>query len=179
MPFNHLSHLRRERGYNPPARLYQHHTVDYIKWFKDGEDHVYARDGARRHFEKVIYNTGHIDLSKFIYIIAAVWTRDHDGEKQKMIDFFGFHDFNKDATGNNWRAQNPSVFAANLCGTEPLPLGFKWNGEKQIFIPDVDSHCEDVNLILGAEAEHRRHTYNLEEFLEEEPDLGRKILLPR
>ncbi|MBD3259096.1 hypothetical protein GF371_00530 [Candidatus Woesearchaeota archaeon] len=191
MPFTHVSHFRREStgirdGYNPPGRLYHHHTAQNVKWFKVGEeDHVYARDGAHKHFEQVIYRTGHLDVSKFVYIIAAVWGDVPDGyshsreEVGRMIDFFGFHDFDTEAEGEQWRLQNPSVFAANFRGTEPLNLGFKWDGERQIFVPENDSHCEDMNFIFGAEAEHRRHTYNLEEYLAEEPDLGRKILLPR
>ncbi|MBW2987435.1 hypothetical protein KY336_02685, partial [Candidatus Woesearchaeota archaeon] len=85
----------------------------------------------------------------------------------------------REAIDEQWRMQNPSVFSATLNGTEPVRIGWKWNGERQLFEPDGDTHCEDMNVILGKEAEHRRHTNNLAHYLSEAPDLGRKILEQR
>ncbi|MBW3012894.1 hypothetical protein KY325_03000 [Candidatus Woesearchaeota archaeon] len=194
MPFTHILHLRREKygdAYKPQSRVYLHHTASdvTVKWNEEDEDFVYARDGAYRFFEQAIYMKKLFDTSKFAYIIAAVWAdtskrKAHiDRTTHKMIDFFGFYDFDDKAKDDQWRAQNPSVFAAVIRhtegrGIEPVPIGWKWDEEKKLFVPQEGTHCEDMNIILGKEAEHRRNTYSLDEYLDKDPDLGRKILLP-
>jgi len=173
MPFTDVLYFKKR---DPSARVYLHHTASdtKVRWF-EGEDFAYARDGAHKYFNRTIYIDGKFDLSKFAYIIGAVWARGED----KMIDFFGFHNFDKEATGEQWRLENPSVFPGTIKGDTPVPIGWKWDEKKEMFVPDGNSHCEDMDVILGKEAEHRRTTNNLEHYLSEAPDLGRKILFPR
>ncbi|MBW2987754.1 hypothetical protein KY336_04345, partial [Candidatus Woesearchaeota archaeon] len=131
MPFKDVLHFR-ERDYTPPARVYVHHTAEdvRVRWFPENDDYVAAVHGAYRYFEKTIYHNKKFDLSKFAYIIGAVWANIPEGHPHstgdisKMIDLFGFHDFDREAIDEQWRMQNPSVFSATLNGTKPVRIGW-------------------------------------------------------
>ena len=102
------------------------------------------------------------DASQFDYLLAVLWARPLKKDSasfDKMIDFFGYSDIPKNA--NDWPG-NPDIEG--------------WVMKNEVYAPmegivPGGLTCGDVSIVIGEEEKYRRTCKDLNEFLQNPPDI--------
>ncbi len=153
MAFDKQLNKTKFRRFRPPIRAYIHKAGLYEAFGPE-----YPRLGAEDHLMEVL-NEHKKRLQKYVFLLAALWgkIKEKDPPKAtKMIDFFGFYDI------DNWERSNPDIDLFVM--------------KEGIIIPET-SICEDTLIVFGREAEFRRKTASLPDYMYNTPELGK--LTPR
>ena len=95
---------------------------------------------------------GGLKTYEFHYCLAMIWGDNGD----KMIDIIGVEDVDPSDKPENWQ-NNPE-----------MPLFVFRNG---IYQPKISYLCEDGHIILGQEGQYRRYCKNLQQYLQNPPEI--------
>lgn len=160
MRFERLEHLRKEGEHTPdfrsrftyvseqlpPVRAY-FHRAGFGEAYTNGVDSV--ETVAKDHLIKTLSGNPHL-FNRVDFMIAALWGRDG----YKMIDLA------------RWVGLEPGKWPGN---PELLDIIVFKN---EVYMPQIPERtCEDSIIVFGKEAEYRRTTKDLTDFMEHPPDI--------
>jgi hypothetical protein len=110
-------------------------------------------DYAESFVSDIILN-GLDDMTKFNYVLAAIWG---DSKGARMLDFIGFSGIDASVLPKKWPG-NPNV------------SGYVFRNN--LYVPEKrEISCGDGMIIWGIEESYRRTKANLEQYLRTTPDI--------
>lgn len=131
-------------NWEPPVRAYLHDSgVGFYKNIWDARNYLLEVLGKDKE-----------NVSKYNFILAALWGKTEDDSKiKKIIDFIALSDIDE----TRWPG-NPEVSA--------------WVVENGVYVPKKEITCGDGLIMASEEEKFRRTTSGIEEFKKNYPDMG-------